>query len=47
MQILPKEDADAGQIVLESLLKDGVAFVFNCKFVRIEHTPATGDQVTY
>lgn len=45
MQILPKEDADAGQIVLESMLNDGVVFVFNCKFIRIEHAPPTGDQV--
>jgi hypothetical protein len=45
MQILPKEDADAGQIVLESLLQDGVVFVFNCKFIRIEHAPPTADQV--
>jgi pyruvate/2-oxoglutarate dehydrogenase complex dihydrolipoamide dehydrogenase (E3) component len=45
MQILPKEDADARQVVLDSMIKDGVVFVFNTKFIKIEHTPATSDQV--
>lgn len=34
--ILPREDADAAQIVQEQMKKDGVSFLFESKVVRIE-----------
>ncbi|CAM9727860.1 unnamed protein product [Heterosigma akashiwo] len=38
-KILPKEDRDAAEIVYQSMLKDGMEFIFNCTFLRFEHTP--------
>ena len=39
-RILPKEDADAAKIVQESLERDGVRFLFDCKYKEVRHRPA-------
>ncbi len=35
-KILPKEDADAAKLVEASMVRDGVTFRFNVKYVRVE-----------
>ena len=39
-RILPKEDADAAEIVARSLAHDGVEILYNCKYQEVRHKPA-------
>eukprot|EP01084_Bolivina_argentea_P298950 515273_1 len=39
-KIMPKEDADASTIVIESMRKDGIEVVFGVKFISVEHDKA-------
>jgi len=43
-KILPKEDEDAAEIVYQSMLRDGMDFMFNVKFVRVTHDPPAEGQ---
>lgn len=41
-RILPREDPDAAAIVQRSLERDGVRFLFGCRYERVRHRPSQG-----